>query len=213
MSNLLLNNQAASPGVPAAGKVSIYADTSAPQPLVRAVNANGQDIALQPPTNASLVAQAIAAATRTYIAGSALAVPVGKLQVGSCFSWALNITKTAAGVAASTYDVAIGTTGTVADTARLSFAKPAGTAAVDEGVVEIMVTIRSIGANGVAVGEFSLIHNLAATGHAAVPCVCVNTVSGAFDTTVAGLVLGVCLTSGAADAITVQMVQSRSWAL
>jgi hypothetical protein len=127
------------------------------------------------------------------------------LRVGNVFTWKFNITKTAAGIAASTYDIAFGTTGTTADTARISFTKPAGTAAVDEGWVEITCIVRTIGASGVAVGEFRMIHNLSATGHATIPCVCVNTVSAAFDMTTVTRV-GVCITSGAADAITIQQV-------
>jgi hypothetical protein len=114
--------------------------------------------------------------------------------------------KTAAGNAASTFDICVGTAGTTADTARVSFTKPAGSAAADEGKVVIEAIIRTIGATGVMVGEFTLVHNLAATGHAVIPCVCVNTVSAAFDMTTEDLIIGVCITSGAADAITIQQV-------
>lgn len=158
-------------------------------------------------TGYSTAAQAIAAATRTYITGSGIVVPPSGLRVGNVFSWKFNITKTAAGNAASTFDIAFGTAGTTADTARVSFTKPAGTAAADEGWIEITCIIRSIGATGVAVGEFRLTHNLASTGHAVIPCVCVNTVSGAFDMTTVTRV-GVCITSGAADVITIQMAMA-----
>jgi hypothetical protein len=58
-----------------------------------------------------------------------------------------------------------------------------------------------------------MIHNLSATGHATIPCVCVNTVSGAFDVTVANLIVGVCVTSGSLDALTFQLVQAEAWNL
>lgn len=156
--------------------------------------------------NFSTGPQTPAAATRTYLVGSQVAVPAGKLQVGTMFRWTFNMTKTAAGVAASTVDIAVGVAGTVADTAQVAFTKPGGTAVADEAKVVIEAIVRSIGAAGVMVGEFSLIHNLAATGHALVPCVVVNTVSAGFDMTVASLFVGLCITSGAADAITVQQV-------
>lgn len=156
--------------------------------------------------NFSIGPQTPAATTRTYITGSQVPVPSGKLQVGTFFRWTFNITKTAAGIAASTYDIAIGVAGTTADAAVVSFTKPAGTAAIDEGKIVIEAIVRSIGAAGVMVAEFSLIHNLAATGHATIPCVVVNTVSAGFDTTVAALFVGLCITSGAADAITIQQV-------
>lgn len=210
MSDILSDTQSP-PATPAAGQAVIYVDsltnllsTKDPTGFVRSLGA----------TNFSTVAQAIAAATRTYIAGSAVVVPGSKLQVGSCFRWRFNITKTAAGIAASTFDVAVGTTGTVADTARLSFAKPAGTAVADEGPVEISVIVRGpVSATGVIVGEFLMTHNLQITGHAVIPSVVVNTVSGTFDITQAGLIVGLCLTSGAADAITVQLIQSEAWNL
>lgn len=157
-------------------------------------------------TGFSTASQSPAAATRTYITGSAISIPPSKLRIGNIFKWSFNITKTAAGNAASTFDVCVGTAGTTADTARVSFTKPAGTAAADEGWVEITCVVRSIGATGVMVGEFRMIHNLAATGHATIPCVCVNTVSAAFDMTTDNLIVGVCITSGAADAITIQQV-------
>jgi hypothetical protein len=90
---------------------------------------------------------------------------------------------------------------------------PAGTAAADEGWVEILAIVRSVAAAGVIVGEFILSHNLAATGHATIPNVVVNTVSSGFDNTAAGLIFGVCLTSGAADNITVQQVLAEATGL
>ncbi len=162
--------------------------------------------------NFSTASQAPAASTRTYITGSNIAIPSSKLQIGTMFRWTFNITKTAAGVAASTFDVCFGTAGTTADTARISFTKPAGTAVADEGLVTITATIRGpLSASGVAVGNLQLTHNLAATGHATIPCVNVNTISGAFDVTVANLIVGVCITSGAADAITIQSVMTEAW--
>lgn len=211
MAELILA-ETASVSTPAAGKVSVYPDTS-PTPNLRMRDDTGLDVSLNNVTNQSVASQAPAAATRTYITGSALRVPVNKLQVGTSLEWVFNMTKTAAGVAASTFDICVGTNGTTADTARVSFTKPAGTAVVDQGTVVIRAVVRSIGASGVMVGNFSMTHNLAATGHAVIPCVNVVTISGGFDMTVANLIIGVCITSGAADAITIQMVQSFAWNL
>jgi len=160
--------------------------------------------------NFSTASQAPAATVRTYITGSKLSVPKNKLQVGTIFRWHFNITKTAAGVAASTIDIAVGTLGTTGDAARVSFTKPAGTAVIDEGWIEIEAIVRSIGAAGVMVGEFRMIHNLQITGHAVIPCVVVNTISAGFDMTIADLFVGICITTGASDAITIQMVTAKS---
>jgi hypothetical protein len=172
---------------------------------VRAKDTLGNDTALSTVTVASTTSQAPAATVRTYIAGTALPVPKVKLQIGTRLRWKFSMTKTGAGSAASTIDVAVGTAGTTADAARLSFTKPAGTAAVDEGTVVIDVVIRSIGASGVAVGQMTVTHNLAATGHMVIPCADVNVVSAGFDMTVADLIVGLCITTGASDAITIQL--------
>ncbi len=159
--------------------------------------------------NFSVTQQSVSAAARTYIVGSALAVPTSKLQIGTQFVWQFNMTKTAAGSAASTIDLCFGVAGTTSDTARVSFTKPAGTAAGDEGLVTIVATVRGpLSASGVVVGTFQMTHNLASTGHMAIPAAVVTTVSSAFDVTTAGLIVGVCLTTGASDVITIDNVQA-----
>lgn len=159
--------------------------------------------------NASVASQAPAAATRTYLTGSALRVSPLGLVAGARLRWRFNMTKTAAGTATSVIDICFGTLGTTADTARVSFTKPAGTAAVDEGTATIEAVVRSVSATGVVVGQFTLTHNLAATGHAQIPVVDVNTVSAAFDNSSEELIVGLCLTSGASDAITIQQLTAE----
>jgi len=160
--------------------------------------------------NFSTTSQVITTA-RTYITGSNIAIPAGALQVGSIFRWTFDVTKTAAGIAASTYDICFGTAGTTADTARVSFSKPAGTAAIDNGQVVIQAVCRGpVGASGVVAGHFNLTHNLAATGHAVIPVVDVTTVSSAFDITTPTNI-GVCLTGGASDSVTLQLVIAEAW--
>jgi hypothetical protein len=169
-------------------------------------------------SSGSVVVQSPVAATRTYITGSQ--VPIGSqgLQVGSGanaqngtrFRWRFNMTKTGAGVAASTIDIAIGINGTTADAAVLSFTKPAGTAVADEGFVEIDCNIRSIGATGTASAELTMTHNLSATGHMTQQVLVLNVVSGTFNT-ITPTFVGLCITTGAADAISIQTVQTESW--
>lgn len=159
--------------------------------------------------NGSVAQQAVGAAARTYLTGSALKIP-GGLKVGMRFRWRFNVAKTAAGTAASTFDIAVGAAGTTADTARVSFAKPAGTAVADEGVVTVDAVVRAVSNTaGKLVGEFVLVHNLAATGHATIPVVAVSTVSASFDNDDNDLYVGLCLTSGAADAITIEYLDAE----
>ena len=159
--------------------------------------------------NYSTTSQSPTAATRTYITGSNLAFTAGNIRVGTIFRWKFNLTKTAAGTAASTIDIAFGTAGTTADTARVSFTKPAGTAVVDEGWVTVEAIVRTNSSTGVVVGEFTMIHNLSATGHMTIPAACVNTVSSTFNTTTVTNV-GLCITTGASDAITIQQCTAEA---
>ncbi len=162
--------------------------------------------------NRSLAAQVLAAATATYITGSALALPAAGLVVGSCFRWTFSLAKTAVGVAASTYTVRVGTTGTATDAAVLTFTKPAGTAVADEGKIVIEMVVRSVGASGVVAGEFTMTHRLAATGHMTVPAFNQVVVSAPFNTTAATFV-GLVATTGAADACDIQLCLAEAWAL
>ncbi len=161
-------------------------------------------------SNYSVAAQTFATASRTYIIGSAIAIPAGKLRIGTILKWHLNIVKTAAGVSASTYDIAFGTTGTISDTARVSFTKKAGTGVIDTAEISIYAIVRGpLSASGVVVGCFNLNHDLAATGHATTANVVVTTISSAFDVTTPTYV-GVCVTTGALDVITTQLVVAET---
>ncbi|MGH7182118.1 MAG: hypothetical protein ACREJN_09090, partial [Nitrospiraceae bacterium] len=198
------------PATPAAGQSVIFINTTTKALAYKNDAGLVRSLGL---VNFSTASQAPAAATRTYITGSNINIPAGALQVGTIFRWTFSLTKTAAGVAASTFDIAFGTAGTTADTARVSFTKPAGTAVVDEGTIVINAIVRGpVGASGVVVGQFSMTHNLAATGHAVIPSVNVHTVSAAFDITTPTNI-GVCITSGASDAVTFQLVMAEAFNL
>lgn len=163
-------------------------------------------------TNFSTALQTPAATVRTYIIGSTVQYPAaGRIKIGTVYRWRWNMTKTGAGSASSTIDIAFGTAGTTGDTAQVSFTKPAGTGAADEAFCEIEAVVRGpLSASGIVAGEFTLIHNLAATGHAQIPCVVVNTVSSGFDVTLPTFV-GLCITTGASDAITIQQVTTEAF--
>ena len=161
-------------------------------------------------TNFATAGQTPAATTRTYVTGSALGpFTAGTLAVGTILRWKFDLTKTAAGSASSTFDIAFGTAGTTADTAYVSFTKPSGTAAADQGWVEISAVVKTAGASGVVIGNFRLIHNLAATGHAQVPAVSVVTTSGTVNLATPTYA-GICITTGASDAITINQVEAEA---
>jgi hypothetical protein len=161
--------------------------------------------------NSSGTVQTPSAATRTYITGTKIALAIaGQLQVGAAFRWRFDIVKTGAGTATSTIDIAVGTGGTTADTARVSFTKPAGTAVADSGYVQIDAVVRAIGASTVISGTIEVGHNLSTTGHMAQQQFVTTVDSGSFDSTTA-LFLGVCFTSGASDVITIKNVITEAW--
>lgn len=196
----------ASIATPSAGVLAAFAGLDK---VLRTKDENGYIRGLL--NNFSVAQQAPAATTRTYLAGSALAVPPSKLQIGTMFRWSFDLTKTAAGSAASTFDICFGTAGTTADAARVSFTKPGGSAAADVGRVVITATVRGpLSGAGIVVGNFQLTHNLESTGHALIPCVNAVTVSSGFDVTVANLIVGVCITTGASDVITIEQVMAEA---
>lgn len=161
--------------------------------------------------NSTLVQQAFVAATRTYIAGSSLQVPNGPLKPGTRLLWRFNMAKTGAGTATSAIAIAVGSLATTTDTDRVIFTKPAGTAVADEAQVTIEAHVRSVSATGVLAAEFVLVHGLAATGHAVIPVVVLNGISAGFDLSgaVDPIIFGLTLTSGAADAITTEIVHAE----
>jgi len=158
--------------------------------------------------NFSVAAQVPTDTTREQIVGSQLLVPPSGLKVGSKIKFVLDITKTAAGSASSVFDISFGTAGTVADTARVSFTKIAGTAAVDVGRITVEALVRTVGTTGVVVGQFTLQHSLAITGHATQNPVSVVTVSSGFDNDGQELFIGLNITMGASDAMTIQKVEA-----
>lgn len=194
---------------PTAGRVIDFVDSDK---ILKSLDATGLRRSYW--ANWSVASQAPAATTRTYLTGSAIAAPVGKFQIGTLLRWTFDMTKTGAGTATSTIDVCFGTAGTTADTARASFTKPAGTAVIDCGKVVIEAIIRGpLTSSCIVSGTMTMIHNLQITGHMVIPCCCVNVQSSGFDITTASLIAGVCLTSGASDAITIQQVLAEAWNL
>jgi hypothetical protein len=161
--------------------------------------------------NQSTADQAPAAATLTYLTGSNLTVPAGKLRIGTVFRWSLVMTKTAAGTAARTFHVRVGTAGTTADTAVLTFTTGIGTAAIDAGCVDIIVTCRGpLSASGIFQGSFSLYHNLATTGFLTKGQDLLAVTSSAFNVTTAGLIVGLSFTSGASELVTFKQIVSQA---
>jgi len=170
-------------------------------------------------------AQTPTATTRTYLNGSKVAIsplgmqaPISGVQAGTVITWQFDMTKTAAGSASSTIDIAFGTTGTVSDTAQVSFTKPAGVANADYGIVVVQMVVQSVNTStGAVTGNILVFDNqTGAGGHLASGkyIYAQQVTSGSFNTTFAGAAyVGLCITTGASDSITINQVVATATAL
>jgi hypothetical protein len=103
--------------------------------------------------NASIAAQTSGGfATDTYVTDSDLLIPSFGLQARGKICWRISASKTGAGTATPIYVIRVGTGRTTSDAAVLTLTGPAQTAIADIGTLNIMVTVRSIGAAGIFQG-------------------------------------------------------------
>lgn len=165
MPDILIDTTAA-PGAPGTGAARIYVDST--KKRISTKDENG--VIVNYPMRiaaASVAAVAGAFATDTYLAGSGITVPLaGDWTAGETYRCVFDMEKTAAGTAAFTITVRMGTLGTTADAAILTLAFAAGTAAADQGRFVVEVTFRTVGSgtSAVIVGVATCSHHLAATG-------------------------------------------------
>ncbi len=118
-------------------------------------------------SNASVASVAAGYAADTYLAGSALTIPVaGAWAVGTICKWQFDMVKTGAGTATPILIVRMGTLGTTGDAAIATLTWAAGTAAVDTGVFDVAAVFRTVGSGTSAVIQVMgrCTHHLAATG-------------------------------------------------
>ncbi len=205
MGEIALTTQTAPAAV--AGSVIAYPDSGTKR--LTTLDDTGRKLSLDGVIRNWNTADVVANAADTYLAGSGLVVPQHLLQAGATFKWRFSVTKTAAGVATPIWTVRVGTLGTIVDAARLTFTGPAQTAVIDVGFVEITAVLRNTGAAGVLAGILMLTHNLAASGLANAQCLALQTTSAGFDTTAAGLIVGVSVNPGASGVWTHQVVISE----
>lgn len=204
MSDWLTDVQSA-PATPAAGQAVIFVDTTAKILCLK----DDTGLVRARTTNAVVTNQALAGNVDTYITNSDLLIPSFGLQAKSSFLWQLSCSKTAAGVAAPLYAVRIGANRTTADTARMVWTGPAQTAIADIGTLNILVTVRNIGASGVMQGTVwwdhrgTAVSSTIGTGFANDGTGHVELTAAAFDmTALAGQFVGLSMNAGASAAWT-----------
>ncbi len=197
---------------PITGSVSGSAATLTTARLLNNTSFNGSAaITIYPPTNASTADQTINATTTTLLAGSTIAVPSTKMKVGTVFRYTIALSKTGAGTAANSFLWKAGTAGTSSDATILTFALPVGTAVIDVGLIDIVVTIRGpLSSSCIAQGQLRMTHNLAATGLATIPSVNINVTSSTWDCTTANLIANVTATTAASTVLTFQQVNAEA---
>lgn len=157
----------------------------------------------------SLAAQGPGFAVDTYLGGSNILIPAGRLKAGTRYVLAFDAGKTAAGVATPILTLRFGVAGSVSDAALGVLSFPAQTAVADDGRFVIEVTFRATGATAVVQAVASLTHGSASAGLANVPGPVRRVASPAFDATLANAQIGVSVNGGALAAWTVQLVQAR----
>jgi hypothetical protein len=158
-------------------------------------------------------ADVVANAVDTYLTGSNLAMPSHGMQATTIFRFVFAVTKTAAGVATPIWRVRIGTAGSTADAAILTFTGPAQTGVADTAYIVVDVNVRSIGAAGVISGVLTLSHNLDATGFANIGTPTLVVTSAGFNTAAANLIVGVSVDPGALGVWTHTLVIAEAFNL
>jgi hypothetical protein len=107
----------------------------------------------------------------------------------------------------------VGTLGTTGDATIATLTTGTPTAAADVAHLELMATIRTIGAAATSSFAGSLRHNLATTGFSNISGECYSTTGTTFDSTVANLICGLTFTIPAAAVWTVTQVIAEAEAL
>jgi hypothetical protein len=174
-----------------------------------------QNCSASPQINSSTATQAVTAGTDTYLTGSSINLPPGGMQGptgtnqdGTLITWRIYMTKTAAGLAASTFNIRFGTAGTTADTARCTaFGTGTPTAAIDGATVTITAYATAGGATTTLNCSGTLTHQLPATGFANTPMTQAYSTAASFSTTTVGTKAGISFNAGTSSIITIQKVE------
>lgn len=159
-----------------------------------------------PVYNQSVAAQS-PATSDTYVTNSNLLVG-GRLKAGTRFQWRIHMSKTAAGAAAPSVIIRVGTAGAIGDTARVTMTGPSQTAVVDEAVLLVEAVIRTYGTTGVLQGNMGIQHSAAVAAGFGEMFDAIT--SGTFDMTLAALQFGISVIPNTSAAWTITQVQAQA---
>lgn len=159
--------------------------------------------------NASTADQSPTAGSANYLTGSAIRFDANP-SIGTVLKWSISMGKSAAGTGTSALAIYFGPNGTTGDTSRCATgALDTETAIADEMLASIIAIIRGpITASCIVQSIFELDDNLTTTGfsNTARKAQVKAVQSAAFDITGLPLYVGIVLTPGASDVITVRQV-------
>lgn len=214
MADILLDEQSA-PATPSSGQGLIYLDSTASQ----MVNKDDAGRCWAFSFNAAVASQGAGFATDTYVTNSDLLIPSFGLQAKTVIRWRISASKSGASTATPAYAIRIGANRTTGDTARLTLTGPAQTAVADIGTLEIMLTVRNVGAAGIIQGTAWWAHQGTAantttqgTGFANNGTGHVEGAGAAFDNSaLAGQYIGLSINGGTASSWTVTQAQAEAW--
>jgi len=156
-------------------------------------------------SNGNTSAQSSTFASDTYVTGSNITVGANNWKAGGVYHFTCDLTKTAAGTAAMTLNVRAGT-GVVGDTSLAQITYPAGTAAVDVGLIDLTLVIRTIGSSGTGGVKVLSTHNGTSAGlwnTGSIATVISATSASSFNTTTA-TTIGVSINGGTSFSGTIQ---------
>ena len=166
MSELVMFEQTSTPLTPSGGKVAGFFDNTSISRFKYVDDAGGIVIVGPVPTSTSVTTVSASYASDTYLEGSGIVVNAGAWKAQTQYRCIFDMVKTAAGTAAFTVQIRLGTDGTTSDASVCSLAFAVGTAVADTGRFEIVATFRTVGPSTSAVvqGWISCDHHLASTG-------------------------------------------------
>lgn len=146
----------------------------------------------------------------TYLAGSNITIPQGKVKVGTMYKCKFNVVKTGAGTGAPVITVRVGTAASTADTSRAALTFAAQTAVIDEGEFEIECAFRAAGTSAVIQAKGSLWHRLVTTGlNVTGVFTSVLNTGGSFDVTGASLKIGLSVNAPNPSSWTISLVTAE----
>jgi hypothetical protein len=100
------------------------------------------------PRNFSTASQSVSANTITYLTGSGIVIPGAAMVAGQMYRWYIGVAKTAAGTAAPSWQVKVGTNQSTADTTVQTLAGTAQVATASGTCIIVTVHVLTVSATG-----------------------------------------------------------------